>query len=91
MSNSTTAWTIPVTGDFPPLLMLAIVLASAPVAGIPPNMGVTIFAIPCPISSVLVSCFFPVTPSATIAARRDSPAHSTAMVKAGDTSPMTVS
>ena len=43
---------IPVTGLFPPLLMLAMVLARAPVAGIPPKSGVTILAIPWPMSSV---------------------------------------
>ena len=65
--------------------MLAIVLASAPVAGIPPKSGVTMLAIPCPMSSVLESCCFPVTPSATIAASKDSIAQRIAIVNAGET------
>ena len=91
MSRSTAAWMRPVTGLFPPLLMLAIVLARAPVAGIPPKRGVTMFAIPCPMSSVFALCCFPVAPSATMAARSDSMAQRMAMVNAGETSPLTVS
>ena len=91
MRRSTTAWIRPVTGDLPPLLMLAIVLARAPVAGIPPNIGVMMFAIPCPISSVFELCLLPVAPSATMAARSDSIAQRMAIVKAGETSPLIVS
>ena len=85
------AWTIPATGDFPPLLMLAMVRAMAPVAGIPPNIGVTMLAIPSPMSSVLALCFRPVTPSVTIAARRDSMAQRIAIVNAGENRFLTVS
>ena len=46
MSNSTTAWTMPATGVRPPLLILVIVRAMAPVAGIPPKRGEAILASP---------------------------------------------
>ena len=39
MSNSTTAWMIPATGVLLPLLILVMVRAMAPVAGIPPKSG----------------------------------------------------
>ena len=91
MSSSTKACTIPVTGVLPPLFMLAIVRAMAPVAGMPPKRGVMMFATPCPMSSVLALWCFPVTPSATIAASRDSMAQSMAMVKAGETSSLMTS
>ena len=82
ISSSTTAWTIPATGVRPPLLMLVIVRAIAPVAGIPPNSGVTRLAAPCAISSVFESWRSPVTPSATVADSNDSMAPSTAIVTA---------
>ena len=44
---------MPATGVRPPLLILVMVLAMAPVAGIPPKIGVTTLAIPCAINSVL--------------------------------------
>ena len=44
MSNSTTAWMIPATGVLPPLLILVIVRAMAPVAGIPPKSGEAMFS-----------------------------------------------
>ena len=67
-------------GVLPPLLMLVIVRAIAPVAGIPPNKGATMLAAPCAISSVLESWRSPITPSATVADNKDSIAPSTAMV-----------
>ena len=81
-SNSTRVCTIPATGVFPPLFMLAIVRAIAPVAGIPPKNGTTIFATPWPISSVLELWRSPITPSATIAESRDSIAPNIAIVNA---------
>ena len=62
--------------------MFVIVRAIAPVAGIPPKKGTTIFAIPCAISSVLELCLSEITPSATIADNNDSIAPSIAIVKA---------
>ena len=73
---------IPATGDFPPLLILVMVRAMAPVAGIPPNSGAIILAAPWAISSVFESWRSPMTPSATAADNRDSMAPSTAMVMA---------
>ena len=58
------------------------VLAIAPVAGIPPKNGVIIFATPCAISSEFELCFAPVTPSATVAESSDSIAHKMAIVNA---------
>ena len=55
MSNNTTAWIIPAIGVLPPLLMLVMVRAIAPVAGIPPKIGVTTLATPCAINSVFES------------------------------------
>ena len=78
----TTAWTIPATGVRPPLLILVIVLAMAPVAGIPPKIGVTILAMPRAMSSVLELCLALIIPSATVAESRDSMAPSAAMVMA---------
>ena len=54
----------PATGVRPPLLMFVIVLAIAPVAGIPPKIGVTIFATPSAINSVFELWFFRASPSA---------------------------
>ena len=65
ISSSTTAWMTPATGVRPPLLILVIVRAMAPVAGMPPNRGVTTLAIPWATSSWLELCLSPVTPSAT--------------------------
>ena len=78
----TTAWTIPATGVRPPLLILVIVLAMAPVAGIPPKIGVTILAMPRAMSSVLELCLALIIPSATVAESRDSMAPRAAMVMA---------
>ena len=52
---STAACMMPATGVRPPLLMLVIVRAMAPVAGIPPNSGDARLAMPWAISSVLES------------------------------------
>ena len=73
---------IPATGVLPPLLILVIVRAMAPVAGMPPNNGVIRLAVPCAISSVFDSCLSPVTPSATVADSNDSIAPNTAIVMA---------
>ena len=91
ISNSTAACTIPAMGVRPPLLMLVIVRAMAPVAGIPPKIGDARLAIPWAISSVLESWRSPITPSATVAESSDSMAPSIAMVIAGETSPLITS
>ena len=67
------------------------VRAIAPVAGIPPNNGEAMLAMPCPMSSVLELWWSPMTPSATVADNRLSMAPNTAMVTAGPTSPLMVS
>ena len=85
MSSNTTAWMIPAIGVRPPLLMLVIVRAMAPVAGIPPKRGEARLATPWAISSVLELWWSPITPSATVAESSDSMAPSTAMVSAGGT------
>ena len=82
ISSNTAAWIIPAIGVLPPLLMLVMVRAIAPVAGIPPKIGVTTLAIPWAISSVFESCLSPITPSATAAESKDSIAPNTAMVMA---------
>ncbi len=82
ISNRTTACITPATGERPPLLMLVIVRAMAPVAGIPPKNGVTMLATPCATSSMFELCRLPITPSATVADNRDSIAPSMAMVNA---------
>jgi len=79
----TKALMMPATGVFPPFLMLVAVRATAAVAGIPPNRGLTILARPCAMSSELELCLKPVMPSATTALRSDSMAMSTASEKAG--------
>ena len=63
---------MPATGVRPPLLMLVIVRAIAPVAGIPPKIGEARFASPWAISSVLELLRSPMTPSATVAESSDS-------------------
>ena len=91
MSSSTTAWMMPATGVRPPLLMLVIVRAMAPVAGMPPKSGEARFATPWAMSSVLLEWRAPMTPSATVADSSDSMAPRMAMVMAGDTRPLMVS
>ena len=65
-----------------PFLMFVAVLAIAPVAGIPPKNGTTIFPIPCEMSSLLELCLVPVIPSATTAESNDSIAPNIAIVNA---------
>ena len=55
MNSKTMAWMIPATGVLPPLLILVIVRAMAPVAVIPPKRGEAILANPCATNSVLES------------------------------------
>ena len=50
---------IPDIGVFPPFFAFIVVLAIAPVAGIPPKIGHAILAMPWAISSVFESCFDP--------------------------------
>ncbi|MNP47212.1 hypothetical protein D3C76_1412550 [compost metagenome] len=66
--------------------ILVAVRAMAPVAGMPPNRGVTILAMPWPTSSRLLLCRLPDMPSATTADKSDSMAPSMAMTKAGRSS-----
>lgn len=75
-------WTIPATGVRPPFLILAAVLAIAPVAGIPPNRAEAIFPSPCATNSVSERCLPLIIPSATTQDNRDSMTVSTAMVNA---------
>ena len=91
MSSSTMAWMMPAIGLRPPLLMLVIVRAMAPVTGIPPKIGTMMLAAPWAISSVFESWRSPMTPSATVAESSDSMAPSTAIVKAEGISRLIVS
>lgn len=68
------------------VFILVAVLAIAPVAGIPPNRGAAIFAIPWPTSSLLLSCFEPFMLSATIADKIDSSPPRSAMTSAAGNS-----
>src|SRR2546428_2944598 len=70
-------------GDAAPFLILVAVRAIAPVAGMPPKRGVTILAIPCPMSSRLLLCLLPDMPSATTADNKDSIPPSMAITNAG--------
>ena len=72
--------TIPATGVRPPFLILAAVLAIAPVAGIPPNRAEAIFPSPCATNSVSERCLPLIILAATTQDKRDSMAASTAMV-----------
>ncbi|MNG16707.1 hypothetical protein D3C84_1006450 [compost metagenome] len=74
---------MPESGDVAPFLILVAVRAIAPVAGIPPKRGVTMFAMPCPISSRLLLWRVPVIPSATTADSKDSIPPSIAIISAG--------
>ena len=85
------ACTIPATGVRPPFFTLVAVRAIAPVAGIPPNIGATMLATPCAISSMLDRCLPPIIPSATTAESSDSMAASSAIVNAGPTRAVTCS
>ncbi len=86
MSSSVSAWVIPATGVRPPFLTFVAVRAIAPVAGMPPKSGVTMFATPCATSSMLERWRPPIIPSATTAESSDSTAPSSAIVNAGPTS-----
>ena len=91
MSNNTTAWMIPAIGVLPPLFMLVMVRAMAPVAGIPPKRGEAMLAKPCATNSVLESWWSAITPSATVAESKLSMAPRMAMVMAGETRLLMVS
>ena len=67
IKSSTIACIIPATGVRPPLFILVIVRATAPVAGNPPKNGATKLAIPNATSSMFELCFLPIIPSATTA------------------------
>ena len=81
---------MPAMGERPPLLMLVMVRAMAPVAGMPPKSGEARLAKPWAISSVLELWWSPITPSATVAESRLSIAPRMAMVMAGVTSSLMV-
>ena len=83
ISSSVTACVMPATGVRPPFFTFVAVRAIAPVAGMPPNSGVTMFATPCATSSMLERCRPPIMPSATTAESSDSTAPSSAIVNAG--------
>ena len=72
MSRSVTAWVIPAIGVRPPFLTFVAVRAIAPVAGMPPKSGETMFAMPCATSSMFDRCRPPIMPSATTADSSDS-------------------
>ncbi|MNJ39451.1 hypothetical protein D3C77_343230 [compost metagenome] len=74
---------IPEIGETAPFLILVAVRAIAPVAGMPPNNGAAIFAMPCPINSRLLLCLLFVIPSATTADSKDSMLPNIAIMKAG--------
>ena len=80
--SSTIECTMPATGLLPPLLMLAAVLAMAPVAGMPPNSAEPMLPMPWAMSSVSGRCLSPVMPSATTQDSSDSMAARMAMVTA---------
>ena len=87
MRNNTTSsrvreCTIPEMGVLPPFLILAAVLAIAPVAGIPPKQAEPILATPWATSSMLERCLELIILSATTAESRDSMPASSAMVRA---------
>ena len=78
---------IPAIGVCAPERMLVAVRAIAPVAGSPPNMGETMLATPCAISSTLGLWRSLLMRSDTTADMSDSIAPSIATVKAGPSSP----
>ena len=91
VTRTTTACTIPATGEFPPFLMLAAVRAMAPVAGIPPNRAEAVLPMPWATSSMLELCRPPIISSATTQDSRDSMAARIAMVNASGRTAATVS
>lgn len=74
-----------------PLFTLVAARAIAPVAGMPPNRGATILATPWATSSMFERWRPPIMPWATTAESRDSIPPSSAIVKAGAASTVTVS
>ena len=82
-TSSVSACTIPATGLVAPLFTLVTVRAMVPVAGMPPNSGLAMLAMPWAISSWLGSWRSPTMPSATRAHSSDSMAPSSASVTAG--------
>src|SRR2546430_2188925 len=87
MRSSVTACVIPAMGVRPPFRTLVAVRAMAPVAGIPPNSGDAMLAIPCATSSMFERWRPPIIPSATTAERSDSTAPSNAIVNAAPINP----
>ena len=87
---SVTECTIPAMGVRPPFLILAAVLAMAPVAGIPPKSAEAIFPAPWATSSISERCLLLIIPSATTQDSRDSIAASTAIVNAFETEALMV-
>ena len=83
MSSRVSACVIPATGVRPLFFTFVAVRAMAPVAGIPPNSGEAMFAMPWATSSMLERWRPPIMPCATTAENSDSIAASNAMVKAG--------
>src|SRR5437773_2697246 len=71
INSSVIACTIPAIGVRPPFFTFVAVRAIAPVAGIPPNNGEAILAMPCATSSMLERWRPPIMPSATTADRGD--------------------
>ena len=51
MTSNVKAWMIPAMGERPPHFTFVAVRAIAPVAAIPPNKGLAMFAKPCAMSS----------------------------------------
>ena len=87
INSSVIACTIPAIGVRPPFFTFVAVRAIAPVAGIPPNNGEAILAMPCATSSMLERWRPPIMPSATTADSSDSIAARSAIVKAGPARP----
>ena len=85
ISSKVTECTIPAMGVLPPFLILAAVLAMAPVAGIPPNSADAMLPAPCATSSILERCLEFTMESATTQESRDSIPAKMAMVKASGT------
>ena len=82
---------MPAMGVRPPFLILAAVLAIAPVAGIPPRQADAILPTPCATSSMLGRCLEPIILSATTAESRDSTPARNAIVTAFENWPFTAS
>src|SRR2546425_1141499 len=87
MRRSVAECTIPATGVRPPFCTLVAVRAIAPVAGIPPNRGATMFATHCATSSMFERWRPPVMQSATTAERSGQIPPSRAIVNTGARTP----